>query len=84
MDKKYYSTSKKMRVELLISEITGSVLDYPVPHTKMSCIFSSLNHTSFTYHGIYYINTISNKITEHYWPHKTTLYDNKSSLVCHR
>ena len=29
-------------VELLISETTGSVLDYPVLHTQMTCLFLSL------------------------------------------
>ena len=54
-------------VELLISEITRSVLDYPVPHKKY-------HSPPIEYHGIYYTNTISNEITGIYSPHKTTLY----------
>ena len=59
-----------MGSELLISGITGRVLAYPV-----MLIFITY-HLAFKYHGIYYTHTISN-----YWPHKTPLYDNKSSHI---
>ena len=42
------------------------------------------SHQSFEYHGIYYTNTTSNLITGIYWLHKTTLYYNKSSHICHQ
>ena len=38
-------------------------------------------HLSFEYHEIYYTNTGSNQMTGNYWPHKRTLYDNKSSHI---
>ena len=50
----------KLGVELLISEITGSDLDYPV-HTKNMLIFIT-SYPSFEYHGIYFPNTGSNQI----------------------
>ena len=34
--------------------------------------------------NIYYTNTGSNQTAGIYWPHKRTLYDNKSSHVCHQ
>ena len=63
----------------LISEVTGSVLDYPVPHKKCQLIFIT-SHQSFEYHGINYTNTLKS-ITGNYWPHKTTLYDKSSHLL---
>ena len=68
----------KWEVELLISEIIGTVLGYPVPHRNVNLIFITCN-LAFKYHGIYHTNTGSYQITGIYWPHKTTLYDNKSS-----
>ena len=56
--------------ELLISEITESVLDYPVPHKTNVTLMLSLP----TYHGIYYTKTISNQITRIYWPRTKVLY----------
>ena len=38
--------------ELLISEITGSVLDYPVTHTKYAMLVFITSRISFEYHGI--------------------------------
>ena len=48
----------------------------------MLCFFYQF-HLSFEYYGIYYTNSGSNKITEIYWSHTTTLYVNKSSFICH-
>ena len=59
-------------VGLLISEITGSILDYP-----MSCLFLFLLTYLSNIIGIYYTNTGSNKIVKIYWPHKTKRYDKK-------
>ena len=77
---------RKLETELLISEITEIVIAYTVPHTqqnKMSCLFVSLHiHLS---NIIYYSNTGSDEITGTYWPHKTTLFDNKTSPhICHQ
>ena len=56
---------------MLLSEIIGNVLAYPV----VMLIFMT-SHLSFEYHGIYYTNTGSNQITK-------ALYDNKFSHICH-
>ena len=65
---------------MFISEIKGSVLAYTVKNKKMSCLFL-LHPTCLEYRGIYYTNTGSNQITGSYWSHKTTLYDNTSSIT---
>ena len=61
---------RKWGVELLISEITGSIL-------APSVLFIT-SHLSFKYCDIYYTNTILNGIIGIYEPHKTSLYDGKS------
>ena len=65
--------------QLLISEITESVLDYPDRHKKKSCIILSLP----TY-PLNITNNISNQITGIYWPHTKAFYRNKSSHICHQ
>ena len=68
-------------IELLISDIIRSFLAHPgPPKTFHTCFY----HLSFEYHGIYYTNTGSNQRSWNYWPHKTTLYDNKFSYIWHQ
>ena len=74
-------------IELLISEITGSVIDYPVPHQKKKMSWSLLTLPTYLLSimvSIYYTNTTSNQITGIYWPHTETLYHNKPSHMCHQ
>ena len=65
---------------LLISEMAGSILAYPV-RTKNVMLIFLIYQLPFEYYDIYYTNTGSDQITGIYWPHKTTLYDNKSCDV---
>ena len=49
-------------VEMLISEITESILDYSVQKKNVMLIFNTC-YLSFKYLGIYYTNTGSDQIT---------------------
>ena len=49
-------------------------------HQKKFMLIFITSHLSFKYHGIYYTNTISNKITGNYWLQKTTLHDKFSNM----
>ena len=68
-------------VDLLISEITGNVLDYPVQHKKkMSCFFFFHFPPIFQISWYLVHKTGLNQIAGIYWQQKTTFYVNR---YCH-
>ena len=68
-----------MGFEQLISEVTESAINYPVPHKTFGMLVSISYHLSIKYNGMYY--TGSNQTTGIYWPHITTLFYNKAYHV---